>query len=197
LRRRQVSFTDHRLVAPSATEQQARIEVGRRIIRRLAQVALGRIMALDAKTSDLQQEKAYLAARLRSLKLARDGMQGIVDDPATIGEQIRETERKLGKRPPAMSRRKPALTTLDDYIAQIDEVLSHPEAHVALTQTAMRIDRMGVKVDNDADGRNNALTLAELTVGEDLHGVIALVRCPRSEMPPREDLLANAARYLL
>ena len=43
---------------------------------------------------------------------------------------------------------------------------------------------------------HNALTLAELSVGEKLRGVIALVRCPRSELPPKEDLIANAERYL-
>jgi hypothetical protein len=79
-----VSFSEHRLVAPFATEQQTRLEVGRRIIRRLAQVALGRIIALDEKAVDLQQQKGYLSTRLRMLNLARDGMEGIVDDPATI-----------------------------------------------------------------------------------------------------------------
>ena len=192
-----VNFSDHRLVAPSATEQGARLEVGRRIVRRLAQVALGQIIALDEKAVDLQQQKAYLATRLRVLNLARDGMQGLVDDPATIGEQIRVAENSLKETVDSYIEAKSSLATLDDYIARIDEVFSHPEAHVALTQTEMRIDRMGIKVDNDAEGRHNALTLAELTVGEKLHGVIAMIRCPRSELPPKEDLLAKAERYLL
>ena len=191
------NFSDHRLLAPSATEQRVRMEVGRRIIRRLAQVALGRIIALDEKAVDLQQQKAYLATRLRVLNLARDGMQGVVDDPANIDEQIRAAEHSLNETVDGYIEAKSSLATLDGYIAQIDEVFSHPEAHVALTQTEVRIDRMGFKVENDAEGRHNALTLAELTIGEKIHGVIALVRCPRSELPPKEDLLANAERYLL
>jgi len=67
---------------------------------------------------------------------------------------------------------------------------------VTLTQSDMRINRMGIKVDDGTDERHNALTLAELNVGDKLRGVVALVRCPRSELPPKEDLLANAERYL-
>jgi hypothetical protein len=191
-----VSFSGHRLVAPSATEQQTRLEVGRRIIRRLAQVALARIIALDEKAVDLQQQKGYLGTRLRMLNLARDGMEGIVDDPATIGEQIRAVERELKETVEGYIEAKASLATLDGYIGQIDDVFSHPQAHVALTQTDVRINRMGIKVDEATDERHNALTLAELTVGENLRGVVAFVRCPRSELPPKEDLIANAERYL-
>ena len=191
-----VSFSEHRLVAPFATEQQTRLEVGRRIIRRLAQVALGRIIALDEKAVDLQQQKGYLSTRLRMLNLARDGMEGIVDDPATIGEQIRAVERELKETVEGYIDAKSSLATLDGYIAQIDDVFSHPEQHVTLTQSDMRINRMGIKVDDGTDERHNALTLAELKLGEKLRAVVAFVRCPRSELPPKEDLIANAERYL-
>ena len=191
-----VNFSDHRLVAPAATEQQTRLEIGRRIIRRLAQVALERIIALDEKAVDLQQQKGYLGTRLRMLHLARDGMEGIVDDPATIGEQIRAVERSLKETVESYIETKSSLATLDGYIGLIDEVFSHPEAHVTLTQGEVRINRAGIKVAHDAEEGHHALTLAEITVGEKLRGVIALVRCPRSELPPKEDLIANAERYL-
>jgi len=191
-----VNFSDHRLVAPAATEQQTRLEIGRRIIRRLAQVALERIIALDEKAVDLQQQKGYLGTRLRMLHLARDGMEGIVDDPATIGEQIRAVERSLKETVESYIETKSSLATLDGYIGLIDEVFSHPEAHVTLTQGEVRINRAGIKVAHDAEEGHHALTLAEITVGEKLRGVIALVRCPRSELPPKEDLIAKAERYL-
>src|SRR5262249_20208613 len=90
-----VSFSGHRLIAPSATLAATRREVGRRIIQRLAQVALSRIVALDMKATELQEHKAYLGARLRMLNLARDGMEGIVKDPATIADEINAVEREL------------------------------------------------------------------------------------------------------
>src|SRR6185503_13270464 len=163
--RTSVSFCEHRLVAPSASQQQTRLEVGRRIMLRLAQVALGRIIALDEKAVDLQQRKGYLGTRLRMLNLARDGMEGIVDDPATIREQIRTVERELKETVEDYIETKSSLATLDGYIAQIDEVFSHPEQHVTLTQSDLRLDRMGIKVDDGTDERHNAFTLAELKLG--------------------------------
>ena len=191
-----VSFSDHRLIAPSAALAQTRLEVGRRIIRRLAQVALRRIVALDEKAVDLEQHKGYLGARLRILHLARDGMEGLVDDPATLGEQIKSVERELKSTVDDYIEAKASLATLDGYLGQIVEVLLQPAEHVQLTQNTLRLNRMGIKVDAASEESANALTLTELSIGDGLHGVIALVECPRAEMPPKEDLIANAERYL-
>lgn len=191
-----VNFSDHRLVAPSASEAQTRMEVGRRIIRRLAQIALERIIALDERAVDLQQQKGYLGTRLRMLHLARDGMQGIVDDPATIDGRIRDVERSLKGIVDDYVDTKSKLATFEGYLDQINDVFAHPEAHVGLRQSDLRIDRLGLKVAMDAADGPETLTLAELRVGENLRGIMALVRCPRSELPPEEDLIANAERYL-
>jgi hypothetical protein len=191
-----VSFSGHRLVAPRATQAAARLEIGRRIIQRFGQVALSRIVALDNKAIELQQHKAYLAARLRLLNLARDGMEGIVSDPATIGEQIKAVERELKEAVDDYIETKASLATLDGYIEQIDDVFSHPEQHLTLTHTPLRLTRMGFKADAGTTGPVNELILTELTVGENLQAAVAVVRCPRSELPPKEDLVAKAERYL-
>jgi hypothetical protein len=46
-----VSFSGHRLIAPGADEAQTRLEVGRRIIERLAQLALARVASLGEKAA--------------------------------------------------------------------------------------------------------------------------------------------------
>jgi hypothetical protein len=191
-----VDFSGHRLVAPAATEQQTRLEVGRRIMLRLAQVALGRILEIDRRGVQTEQHKVYLATRMRFLKLAQDGMEGIVEDPATIAQQIASVQRELDQAVKDYIEVKSSLATLDGYIAQIVDVFGHPEQQVALTQGELRIDRMNVKVDAGSDRPHQALTLAELRVGEKLQAVVAFVRCPRSELPPKEDLLAQAERFL-
>ena len=60
----------------------------------------------------------------------------------------------------------------------------------------MRINRMGIKVSDSTSGPVNELALAELSIGDNFRGAIAIVRCPLSELPPKEDLLAKAERYL-
>jgi hypothetical protein len=191
-----VAFTGHRLVGPSDSEAQTRLEVGKRIVLRLAQVALGRILEIDRQGVKKEQHKAWLSTRLRFLKLAQDGMQGIVDDPATIEQQIAEVKRELDDAVKDYIEVKSTLVTLDGYIAQIKEVFGHPARHVSLERTELRLDRMNVKVDAAEAEPQQALTLVELRIGERTQAVVAFVRCARADVPPPQDLLAQAERYL-
>lgn len=192
----QVSFSGHRVVAPSATLAETRLEIGRRILLRLAQVALARVVAVESKATDLAQHKAYLAARMRVLQLARDGMEGVVKDPAKIGEEMKALERDLKQTVEGYMETKGSLATLEGYVEHIDDVFSHAEQHVALSHTPLRVSRLGVRVADDATGPINELRLAELSLGEGWRAAIAIVRCPRSELASKAELIAQAERSL-
>jgi hypothetical protein len=191
-----VSFSGHRLFAPSATVDATRLEVGRRIIQRLAQLALKRIVDLDMKAAELGERKAWLGARLRLVKLAVDGAAGLLEDTAETRSQIAALERQLKETVHDYIETKAGVATLDAYIKHIDAVFAHPEQQVSLERTPMRLSRMGVRVDADHPGPVNEFVMTELAIGEGISVVIAVVRCPLAEMPPEEDLLSNAERFL-
>ena len=191
-----VSFSGHRLIAPAEDEAKTRLEVGRRIIERLAQLALARIAKSREKATDLEQRKAYLDARLRTLKLARNGVERLVSDPAKTEEQIREVERELGKAAASYAEAKSGLLAPDRTIGEIDAVLAKPEEQVALARVPLRINRMGIKVEAGSSEPAAELDLTELALGDGLRATVALVRIPRSELPPKEDLVAQAERTL-
>jgi|1185.fasta_scaffold76239_2 hypothetical protein len=191
----QVSFSGHRVVAPSATLAGTRLEIGRRILLRLAQVSLMRILDADAKASELQSRKAYLGARMRVLRLAEDGMEGIVKDRATIAAEMKAVERELTQTVEGYIAAKAGSATLEGYLQHIADVFSRPEEHVSLGRTPLRVSRLGVRVDNDSQGPVNELSLAELAIGE-FRAAIAIVRCPRAELPSKEELIAQAERSL-
>ncbi len=192
----EISFSVHRIVAPAATLAAARLEIGRRIVTRLAQLALGRIVAADEKATELAQHKAYLAARLRLLRLAQEGIEGVLRDPATIAQEMKAVERELDETVADYIEAKAGGATLDGYVQHIHDVFSHPAEHVTLTQTPLRVSRLGVRVEGDASGPVNELELAELSLGADFRAAIAIVRCPRAEMPTKEELIAQAERSL-
>ena len=54
---------------------------------------------------------------------------------------------------------------------------------------------MGIKVEAGEDAQVNEIVLNELQFA-DVHAVVANVRIPREEMPPPDDLVAKAERYL-
>jgi hypothetical protein len=191
-----VSFTGHRIVGPAATLAATRLEIGRRILLRLAQVSLTRILAADAKATELQSRKDYLGARMRLLRLAEDGMEGIVKDRATIAAEMKAVERELTQTVQGYIAAKASAATLEGYSQHIADVFSRPEEHVALTHEPLRVSRLGVRVDGDAQGPVNELALAELSIGAGFRAAIAIVRCPRAEMPSKEDMIAQAERSL-
>ena len=191
-----VSFGGHRIVAPSATLAGARLEIGKRIILRLAQAALARIVAVDEKATELGEHKAYLGAKLRMLRLAQDGMEGIVKDPATIGAQMKAVEQQLKETVEGYIEAKGSLATLEGYLGHIDEVFSQPAKYLSLAATPLRLSHMGTKVEGEASGPTNELTLAELSIGADFRAAIAIVLCPRAELPSKADLIAQAERSL-
>jgi hypothetical protein len=185
-----IDFTGHKLVAPSADEAGARVAVGRLVFLKLAQAALGRILALERKGTDLEQRKAYLGTLLRVLKLARD-TDGLVEDPAGLEDKIRLAERELEQAVRGFIEAKGSIATLDAILERIAEVFEHPQDHVSLTRGDLRMNRMNIQDDAAA-----ALSLAELRVGDNVQAVVAFVLIPRGELPPRVDLLANAERFL-
>ncbi|HEY6356354.1 MAG TPA: hypothetical protein VIY30_17870, partial [Burkholderiaceae bacterium] len=90
-----INFSGHRLLAVASDMAQARLEVGRRIIERLAQLALTRILHSEQQVNDLHLRKAMLNTRLRMLRSARDGMAPLVEQGLTIEQQIHDVERDL------------------------------------------------------------------------------------------------------
>jgi hypothetical protein len=191
-----VSFSGHRLLAAAPDMAQARLEVGQRIMQRLAQLVLSRIVSMDQQVQDLNLQKAKLATRLRMLRSARDGMAPLVEQGLTIEQQIRDVERDLKETTEGYAEARGNLVTLDGYIEQMNAVLAQPEQHLALAHVPLRVSRMGVKAEAGQVADVNELDLAELSIGEGLQATIAFVRIARSELPPKEDLLAQAHRLL-
>lgn len=191
-----VSFADHRIVMPALTQADMRFELGRRILRGLTQIALKRIEAIQARQRDLEETKARLATRLRLLQGRKSGLESLAEDPDAHQAEIKDLERQLAQAAADLSEAKASLVTLDGYIEQVKAVLANPEQHLKLEIIRLRVNRMGIKIPENSPEPANDLTLTRISVGEDLTRVVAAVRCPREEMPPKTDLLAEATRYL-
>jgi hypothetical protein len=196
--RTHLSFSGHRLFAVRASMDETRVEVGWILIRRLAEMALRRICAQLDLAGNLEQRKAFLAAKLRYLNVTAESLDDVLgDQPGGHAEQIRQVENEIAETVDALSEAKGSLATMDGYLAHLREVLEDPSAHLALTRTDIRVDRLGVVVSAASSEPATTLSLLELSIGETVRVVIAPVRCPRAAMPPRQDRLAQAGSLLL
>lgn len=190
-----VSFTEHRIVMPAKSLADARFELGRRILQGLTQIALQRIEAIQARQEDLEETRGRLATKLRVLQGRHAGLHSLAEDPDTHRSEIEDLQRKLEQTSAELTDAKLSLSTLDGYIEQVNDVLTHPEQHVKFEVFRLRVNRMGIKVADDSAEPASDLTLGRVSVGE-ITRVVAAVKCARADMPPKEDLLAQAARYL-
>ncbi len=191
-----LSFSKHTLIAPAPDFMACRRAVGVLIFKRLAALALERITALGERATELEQRKAMLGARLRLLNLKRDGIEQVAGG-ADESAEIASIERELKATADEFVEAKTRLSTLTTRLEHVNAIFNSPADYVNLARVDVRVNRMGYKVKADADEPSTDLKLCELSIGEGLRAVIAFVRCQRAEMPPRESLLAKAAREML
>jgi len=192
-----VSFSHHLLICPAADALACRREVGTRILRRLAALALERITALNERASELEQRKAMLGAQLRLLHLRRNGLEQIAHDEGDVAAEIASMERELKATVDDYLETKASLATLQTRIHHIDAIFGAPAEHVRLERITQRVNRLGYKIAASSDEPASVLTLHELSIGDGLKIVMAFVFCQRAEIPPAESLSVRGARALL
>jgi hypothetical protein len=189
-----VNFSGHRVIAPGADFMACRREVGLRILRRLAELALERITAIGERATALEQRKALLGARLRMLHLRRNGLQDIAGPAHDETAEIAAIERELQATVDGYVEAKASLATLESRLAHITAIFGAPADFVSYKRVGLRVNRMGYKIDEGSDEQASDLTLGELSIGDGLKAVIVFVVCPRAELPAKESLSARAAR---
>lgn len=183
VRRILVSFSQHRLFFPAASEAELREELKQRMLVFLATRALERINELRTRRSALEEQRRQLQAQLRALRGHAQGLQPLLSTndaderrAAVLEQRLLQTEEEL------VAARKP-LGTLDDYLEQIRQVLSQPEIYLQVRSLALRLNRLGVRLPPDSPEPGETLSLIEFdSMGEQRIG--ALVRFVREELPP-------------
>jgi hypothetical protein len=186
-----VNFGAHRVVAPAATQVDARIEIGLRGVRRLLDVVLGRIAALQQQATDLAERKAFLGTKLRQLKSAGFGIEPAADHT----QEIAELEARIARDTTELLEIKGKPRSMEHYLEQISDVLLVPEQHLTMNEQRLKVSRLGIKVEESSSEPADELVLTELRLGE-LCAIAVPVKCKRSDMLPKGSLLAEAEKYL-
>ena len=188
-----VSFSRHALVCAAADAAACRSELGVRILRRLAALALQRITALEDLAIELDQRKAVLGAKLRLLHLRQNGLEQVARDESDLNARIAELERELRTTVDDYLEAKVSARTLETRIYHVEAIFGAPADHVRLTRNATRASRLGYKVAEGSPEPATELTLLELSLGDGLQVVIAPVRCARAEVAAGQTLAARGA----
>lgn len=197
VQQRAVNFSEHRLVAPAPEYLACRREIGDRILRRIAAIALERTMESGRRTEQLAKSRAVLSARLRLLRLNHGGLQEAVQDAPDDRAEIKRLEDELKTVGENYAEAKSGARTLDSILDIACDIFGNPQHYVSLTPVRRRLNRMSVVVPENSGEPAENLEFQELAVGDGLRGVIAFVRIPGIEIPRKKTRFADAGQHLI
>ena len=129
-------------------------------------------MLLEAKLQDRLAKKRGLEETLFGAAM----LDGTVT--MEIRHQLADTDEEL-------QTATVSLGTLNDYLNQIRDVLSHPDDYLRLRKFTVRLDRSGVKRAADDPQPGEKVDFAEIDLGEQHNAVGVLVQYSPGEFPPK------------
>jgi len=190
-----VSFSDPRVVRAAATEADLRAELEDRAFEATVAYLLEGFNTLLASRISLEAQKDLLDIQLRLARARQGSLQSLLENGAGDEQDVDELNLQSRQTEQALGSARARLTTLDDYVTRICEVLEHPEKHLKVNQIHMRLNEMNIRQDSQSDARGQDLDLTEVSLGT-LQRVILITRFPRAELLEKQDFLEEAERRL-
>ena len=179
-----VSFTDHQVLSPACSEDDARRSLKCCIFNGL--LAYIRKQASQAKT-----RAAVLETRHRSLvRRLSEALSG------QSGESRQELQNRIDDVEQELTHEIPRLASLEDHLDLVADILGNPAQYLNGGLCSIRLSRLGIKLDGDRADTGNEIQLFEIQVASQQPRVGALVRFPRAELLPQRDFIREADLFL-
>lgn len=182
-----VSFSNHRLFFPTASEAGLRRVLRQRMLIFLATRALEHIHELRTQRGDLEEQRRQLQAQLRAIRGHAQGLRPMLsstdaDDrrQAMLDQRLIQVEQDL-----VIARKQ--LGSLDDYLEQVRQVLMQAERYLQIRALALRLNRLGVKLDANSPEPGETIQLFELRSLEQQR-IGVLVHFSRDDLLPESAL---------
>jgi hypothetical protein len=186
-----VSFRNHRLVDVADNEAETRRQLKRRAFDHLLSLALARIVEVREERVDLAHQRDVLRHKLAILERSGwsfEAGEGAPSEPASLQAELAGIEIELDRLGPDAGVLKTHLDIVVDQLAQAEQCLR-------VETLRMRLDSMNVQREaQDASGRD--IVLPEIHNARGRSNLLLLISVLPGELPPRENLLAMAHRYL-
>lgn len=185
-----VAFSDHRIVAPACNETEIYEKLRKFAFNTLVECALKRILSIRVHRQELETQRRLLQEKLRTQEKGRYGLESLLQqDDYRDDADTEATLRQLTALEQELHRTKVSLNTLDDYLAEVYGVLNQPESYLQLDEVHLRLNRMGIKLDNASSLPGDDIAFHQVQFEASRRFAIALVSYPREEMLPPKHYL--------
>jgi hypothetical protein len=177
-----VDFIDHRIVAPAATETRDRRALVDAGIRLLGLRVLEHLTNLKSQKEDLAEERRLMAVKLKILQAHAQSLEGLLEShreselkAAKVRELLQEIDQELDVVTKVMGPPEAALTHLTTF-------LNSPEFLLTYKPLTLRLNWMGVRVEEGAEDPGKEISLVEMEMPGRLKRVAVLVTIRREEV---------------
>ena len=185
-----VSFTGHRLLEPEAGIDETRRQLRHRAFDHLLTRALSRLAEATTERADLLRERQLLRRKQAALTSGGSSFEapaGTPTDAATLAAELTAVGTALA----ALGADTGLLQAHLDLVA---DTLTQAARQLHCDPLTLYLDTMNIQRDPN-DPRARRLALEALCSAAGRRWVLLLVTIDPAELPPREDLVAAAARY--
>jgi hypothetical protein len=181
-----VDFSNHRIVAPAGDLEVTKTGIVNRGLEVLASVAMERITTLRARKAELTGKREYLKgmAKIYSGKSYRQTMFA----PADIHdrEELAKIEQLLDDVNREFEELHAQIALPEQSLGYLEAIMREPEKMLSAQTQQLRLNWMGVRVDNDPDSKGNDITLAQFSMQEELRRSAVLVSFSLETVPAPE-----------
>jgi len=191
-----VSFFNHRFACPADNEEETRLEMKKRAFDYLLKLALEKIQAGRGKRQELQREQRLLDKKLDAMRAGAWGLEAMFSTGEEPAPNLDDLAAKIDAVESELLELGDASGGLEQSLEQLAEVLSQPAHWLYRDDVHLRLNHMGVKMDESSSGPVNDLQLIGLFSASGERRIVLPVRVLRSELPERPDFFKQASRYL-
>lgn len=191
-----VSFSNRLFACPGDSQAEASLEAKRRAFDTLIEYALQQMLSSRHKREDTSRRYNILKSKLQAMEAAGLGISALAAPDQSDKVDIGELQKQIAQLETELDSADVAAPTLDHYMDVIIESLSSPEQCLQMAPVSLKLDRMGMKLAEDAAGTAINLQLNELTLANGRRVIVLPVWIPVAEMPEKRDFLQEAGRYL-
>jgi hypothetical protein len=184
-----VSFSDHRVYSPATCESDTRAGLKQCLFGGLVNNALDRIMQLKLENHRLQSERSMLHARLRHLRQKAERAEHDGGPVIEIMNAVEETGKQLRYIEDALLGTSPASPR--ESLELVNSVFRRPDDFIQTREFALRLSKMGIKIDAQSTEPCNEINLTEVRIANEQPRVVTLATVPRDELLPGNDATAS------
>lgn len=187
----QISFTDHRIVAFSDSENGLREKLKAFALEFVAHKVLANIEAARSECEGLEQELALLRARLR-MKLRQDGGKACLCDRVEYSaNEMAETCDLIREKEALLSQVAIHQPTLDYFMQQLLAVLNSVDKLLQIHGVTLHLDNMNILLETPEANTVPPVELTEIQRAGHPARIMMIARVPRDEMLVSDDMAAR------